>query len=162
MIPAPDLIQSLLLLKTRIIKTPPSNMPEKAIVFDVDGTLIDSVDLHTRAWQEALKEVGSHIQFAELRSQIGKGADMFLPSFLTQEKIERCGKRFQSVRKRFSTPVFSHRRRRLLRLLSYLVVGLLYWPLLENAGRSTITRNCLRSKNSSTWRSVRKRCNNRN
>jgi beta-phosphoglucomutase-like phosphatase (HAD superfamily) len=40
-------------------------MPEKAIVFDIDGTLVDSVDLHTRAWQEAFLEIGSKIRFAE-------------------------------------------------------------------------------------------------
>ena len=30
-----------------------SAMPQAAI-FDVDGTLVDSVDLHASAWQEAL------------------------------------------------------------------------------------------------------------
>ncbi len=67
-------------------------MPEKAIVFDVDGTLIDSVDLHTRAWQEAFAECGKRLHFAELRSQIGKGSDMLIPCFLNQEEIERFGK----------------------------------------------------------------------
>ena len=26
----------------------------KAVIFDMDGTLIDSVDLHAKAWQDAL------------------------------------------------------------------------------------------------------------
>jgi HAD superfamily hydrolase (TIGR01509 family) len=68
-------------------------MPEKAIVFDVDGTLIDSVDLHTRAWQEAFAEFGKQLHFAELRSQIGKGADMLIPCFLNQEETERFAKK---------------------------------------------------------------------
>jgi len=62
------LIQNLLLLTARAIRPLFSDMPEKAIVFDIDGTLIDSIDLHTRAWQDALMEVGSQIRIAELRS----------------------------------------------------------------------------------------------
>jgi len=162
MIPVPDLIQSLLLLKTRIIKTPPSNMPEKAIVFDVDGTLIDSVDLHTRAWQEALKEVGSHIQFAELRSQIGKGADMFLPSFLTQEKIERCGKKVSKRQEEiFNTGIFSQA----TPLASAPQLFSRWTVVLASSGKRREVdhhKKLLKIENSSTWRSVRKRCNNRN
>ena len=32
--------------------------PPKAVLFDVDGTLIDSVDLHAHAWVEALRHFG--------------------------------------------------------------------------------------------------------
>jgi phosphoglycolate phosphatase-like HAD superfamily hydrolase len=67
-------------------------MPKKAIVFDIDGTLIDSVDLHTRAWQDALMEVGRQIRIAELRSQIGKGADMFLPAFSIRQRSSASAK----------------------------------------------------------------------
>jgi HAD superfamily hydrolase (TIGR01549 family) len=47
----------------------------KAVIFDVDGTLVDSVDLHARAWQETFREFGKHIPFQEIRMQIGKGRD---------------------------------------------------------------------------------------
>jgi beta-phosphoglucomutase-like phosphatase (HAD superfamily) len=30
----------------------------EAIIFDIDGTLVDSVDLHAKAWQEALQHFG--------------------------------------------------------------------------------------------------------
>ena len=33
------------------------NLMIKAVIFDVDGTLVDSVDLHAQAWKEALKSV---------------------------------------------------------------------------------------------------------
>jgi len=68
-------------------------MAQKAIVFDVDGTLIDSVDLHARAWQEAFKEAGKQITYGELRTQIGKGADLLVPHFITREEVERLGKK---------------------------------------------------------------------
>jgi phosphoglycolate phosphatase-like HAD superfamily hydrolase len=40
-------------------------MPQAAI-FDIDGTLVDSVDLHASAWQEALVKFGHHVTFEQL------------------------------------------------------------------------------------------------
>jgi beta-phosphoglucomutase-like phosphatase (HAD superfamily) len=45
----------------------------KAVVFDVDGTLIDSVDVHAQAWVDAFAEFGHEIRFGDVRRQIGKG-----------------------------------------------------------------------------------------
>jgi len=36
----------------------------KAAIFDVDGTLLDSVDLHALAWHEALVKFGHDVSFA--------------------------------------------------------------------------------------------------
>jgi beta-phosphoglucomutase-like phosphatase (HAD superfamily) len=35
----------------------------RAVIFDIDGTLIDSVDLHTRAWQETFLQYGVKTDF---------------------------------------------------------------------------------------------------
>ena len=53
-----------------------------AILFDIDGTLLDSVDLHARAWQEAFLAFGKDIPFETIRSQIGKGGDQLAPGLL--------------------------------------------------------------------------------
>jgi len=45
----------------------------QAAIFDLDGTLLDSVDLHAIAWQEALLKFGHDVSFEQARSQIGKG-----------------------------------------------------------------------------------------
>ncbi len=58
-------------------------MPQAAI-FDVDGTLVDSVDLHASAWQEALIKFGHPVTFEQARSQIGKGGDQLIPVFLSE------------------------------------------------------------------------------
>ena len=50
-------------------------MPADAAIFDVDGTLVDSVDLHARAWQEAFAYFGRRVPFEEVRAQIGKGGE---------------------------------------------------------------------------------------
>ncbi|MGA8658311.1 MAG: HAD hydrolase-like protein [Chthoniobacterales bacterium] len=67
-------------------------MMRKAAIFDVDGPLVDSVDLHARAWQEAFGEFGQRLHFSDLRSQIGKGSDMLVPCFLSKEESARLGK----------------------------------------------------------------------
>ncbi len=60
----------------------------EAVLFDVDGTLVDSVDLHARAWREALAHFGVEIAYEEVRSQIGKGADQLLPALVPAERLE--------------------------------------------------------------------------
>jgi beta-phosphoglucomutase-like phosphatase (HAD superfamily) len=55
----------------------------KAVIFDVDVTLIDSVDLHAAAWVEALSDAA----FGDVRSQIGKGGDQLLPVFVSAERL---------------------------------------------------------------------------
>jgi HAD superfamily hydrolase (TIGR01509 family) len=49
------------------------------VLFDVDGTLVDSNDAHARAWLEALHEAGYGVGFETVRRLIGMGADHFLP-----------------------------------------------------------------------------------
>ena len=39
----------------------------KAAIFDIDGTLVDSVDLHARAWQEAFAHFGHEVTFEQAR-----------------------------------------------------------------------------------------------
>lgn len=62
-----------------------------AVIFDVDGTLIDSVPQHAQAWQDAFKNFGHDIPFEDLRRQIGKGGDLLLPVFLSEDEIAEKG-----------------------------------------------------------------------
>ena len=72
-------------------------MPE-AVIFDIDGTLLDSVDLHAQAWQEAFRHFGHEIPFDKIRSQIGKGGDQLLPVFLSAEELKEKGKELEKFR----------------------------------------------------------------
>lgn len=60
----------------------------EAVIFDVDGTLVDSVDLHARAWREALAHFGVEVAYADVRAQIGKGADQLLPALVPEDRLE--------------------------------------------------------------------------
>jgi HAD superfamily hydrolase (TIGR01549 family) len=70
----------------------------RALIFDIDGTLLDSVDLHARAWVEAFRHFGVEVKEADARSQIGKGGDQLLPVFLPQERIDKEGETIESFR----------------------------------------------------------------
>ena len=52
----------------------------RAVILDVDGTLVDSNDAHAHAWVEALAERGRHVAFARIRPLIGMGGDKLLPA----------------------------------------------------------------------------------
>lgn len=70
----------------------------KAVIFDIDGTLVDSVDLHAQAWKEAFEHFGKKIPFKEIRHQIGKGGDQLMPVFFSKEELAEFGDRMEKYR----------------------------------------------------------------
>ncbi len=70
----------------------------KAVIFDIDGTLVDSVDLHARAWQEAFRHFGKEIPFEQVRHQIGKGGDQLMPVFFSKEELNDFGDEMEKYR----------------------------------------------------------------
>jgi len=52
----------------------------RAVIFDVDGTLVDSNDAHAHAWVRALGERGRRVEFSRVRPLIGMGSDKLLPA----------------------------------------------------------------------------------
>lgn len=70
----------------------------KAVIFDIDGTLVDSVDLHAQAWKETFKEFGKDIPYQQVRHQIGKGSDQLLPIFFSREELEEFGAEMEEHR----------------------------------------------------------------
>jgi HAD superfamily hydrolase (TIGR01509 family) len=59
-----------------------------AVLFDVDGTLIDSNDLHAVAWREAFLHFGVDLPLEIIRGQIGKGGDNLIPALLPPELVK--------------------------------------------------------------------------
>ncbi|HEY6081041.1 MAG TPA: HAD family hydrolase [Polyangiaceae bacterium] len=51
----------------------------RAVILDVDGTLVNSNDAHARSWVEALAEHDIAVEFAQVRLLIGMGGDKLLP-----------------------------------------------------------------------------------
>jgi HAD superfamily hydrolase (TIGR01509 family) len=95
----------------------------RAVIFDVDGTLVDSNDAHAAAWVTALAEAGFRVEQAHVRRLIGKGGDKLLPQVTGLSEESREGKRISSRRAEiFKTRYVPHLRpfrgaRALVRLL---------------------------------------------
>ena len=54
--------------------------PPTAILFDIDGTLVDSNDAHAHAWVRAFAEAGIRVEFEKVRCAIGMGGDKLMPA----------------------------------------------------------------------------------
>src|SRR6266446_3686226 len=70
----------------------------RVFIFDLDGTLVDSNELHVESWDRAFRHFGKRFSREELRAQIGKGSDQYLPEFLSAQEIERFGKELDQYR----------------------------------------------------------------
>jgi phosphoglycolate phosphatase-like HAD superfamily hydrolase len=81
----------------------------KAVIFDVDGTLVDSVDSHAMAWQDTLRHFGHEFDYDDILSQIGKGGDQLVPMFLSEEEIEAKGEQIEAYRSSLIKDSFSLR-----------------------------------------------------
>ena len=71
-----------------------------ALVFDLDGTLVDSVYQHVLAWHEALQESGIELSIWRIHRRIGMSGGLFTRAFLREtgrdydpELIERMRQR---------------------------------------------------------------------
>jgi phosphoglycolate phosphatase-like HAD superfamily hydrolase len=71
-------------------------MPKAAIF--LDGTLLDSVDLHALVWHEAMMKFGHDVSFEQARGQIGKGGDKLIPVFRSETEQRDHGKDLESWR----------------------------------------------------------------
>jgi HAD superfamily hydrolase (TIGR01549 family) len=70
----------------------------QAVIFDVDGTIVDSVDLHAEAWRVAFEKFGKNFPLDEVRRQIGKGSDQLLPVFLSKQELDQFGEDLDEYR----------------------------------------------------------------
>ena len=64
----------------------------RAVLLDVDGTLIDSNDAHARAWVDVGEEFGFEIEFGRVRWLIGMGGDRVLPDLTGLEEESERGR----------------------------------------------------------------------
>jgi len=62
------------------------------VLFDVDGTLIDSNDAHAEAWVRAFAEVGIRVDPKQVRDAIGMGGDKLMPSVSGVEEDSPTGR----------------------------------------------------------------------
>lgn len=88
---------------TSTIPSKPSGAPAtepriRAVLLDIDGTLIDSNDAHAQAWVEAGAELGYRIAFDDVRPLIGMGGDKVMPRLIGIESDSAEGEAFSKRR----------------------------------------------------------------
>ena len=67
------------------------DMALDAMIFDLDGTLVDSNGAHVEAWQRALERCGYRVAADRIFDEIGKGGDNFVPALLGKDADEKNG-----------------------------------------------------------------------
>ena len=105
-----------------------------AFLFDLDGTLVDSVYQHVLAWREALEAGGIHLAVWRIHRQIGMSGGLFVNALaretgrsLSAEEVEHIHQVHSDAFKRYSSQV-----RPLpgaAELLSYLTTSNVPWAI---------------------------------
>ncbi len=67
-------------------------MALSAVIFDLDGTLLDSNEAHVDAWIDALNQYDYKVARDRIAVEIGKGGDQLVPSILGAEIARHQGK----------------------------------------------------------------------
>ncbi len=58
----------------------------RAVLFDVDGTLVDTNYLHVVTWWQAFAQGGQHVAMADIHRAIGMGSDQLLDRLLPDDR----------------------------------------------------------------------------
>lgn len=70
------------------------------MLFDVDGTLVDSNYLHVHAWQRAFRELGRDVDSWRVHRAIGMGSGKLLADLLGQADADELGDRLEDLHSR--------------------------------------------------------------
>ncbi len=68
-------------------------MKLQGVIFDMDGTLVNSNPQNTKAWVEAMTEAGFSVTYDQIFALIGMGGDHLLPASLGIEKESEAGEK---------------------------------------------------------------------
>jgi HAD superfamily hydrolase (TIGR01509 family) len=63
------------------------------VIFDIDGTLVDSNDAHAQSWVDTFAEADYEVPFEVVRPLIGMGADKLLPKTIGIRHDSKEGKK---------------------------------------------------------------------
>lgn len=73
-------------------------MKYRAVIWDLDGTLVDSNQLHAEAWRDAFLQFGIDHDLETFLQQIGKGGDLLVPDLLNARQVREIGDDLSEVR----------------------------------------------------------------
>jgi HAD superfamily hydrolase (TIGR01509 family) len=70
----------------------------QGVIFDIDGTLVDSNDAHAESWVDTFAEAGYDVPFDVVRPLIGMGGDKLLPKAAHVDADSEEGKKLTKRR----------------------------------------------------------------
>jgi HAD superfamily hydrolase (TIGR01509 family) len=73
-------------------------MTLRAILFDLDGTLIDTNELHVESWSKAFESHGYRVGRGRIADEIGKGGDLLVEAVLGRDVEEAEGDALREAR----------------------------------------------------------------
>ncbi|SIO24471.1 HAD family hydrolase [Paraburkholderia phenazinium] len=71
---------------------------ETAFLFDLDGTLVDSVYQHVLAWKQALDQEGIELSVWRIHRKIGMSGGLFTNQLLRETRSEMSAERIERLR----------------------------------------------------------------
>lgn len=81
-----------------------------AVLFDVDGTLVDSNYLHSVSWWEAFTQAGHDVPMAKIHRTIGMGSDQLLDALLPADRDKEDDNRIRAAHTALYATYFSRQR----------------------------------------------------
>jgi HAD superfamily hydrolase (TIGR01549 family) len=79
--------------------TAPAQRPPMAFIFDLDGTLVDSVYQHVLAWREALEAEGVELSVWRIHRKIGMSGGLFANMLLRETGLDFSAERMQRLQR---------------------------------------------------------------
>jgi HAD superfamily hydrolase (TIGR01549 family) len=79
--------------------TAPASRHQMAFVFDLDGTLVDSVYQHVLAWREALEIEGIELAVWRIHRKIGMSGGLFTNMLLRETGVDFSAKRIERLQR---------------------------------------------------------------
>lgn len=74
-------------------------MTLRGMIFDIDGTLVDTNPSHIEAWRRAFARSAFQVPPERIRLEVGKGGDLLVPSILGEELEEKFGDVLRNAQK---------------------------------------------------------------